>query len=61
MVELGVEVVVTLDLRLKTPVSGGAGLLHDVGEDGGIGRDAVDEPGRKGVGDGVGDDGRLSV
>ena len=55
VVELGVELVIALDFRFEAPISGGPGLLHDVGEDGGVGQDAVDEPSRKGVGGGVGD------
>ena len=56
VVELSVELVVLLDLTFKAPISHGAGLLHDVGEDGGVGRDTVNEPSGEGVRDGVGDE-----
>ena len=61
MVELGVEVVIALDFHFEAPISGEAGLLHDVGEDRRVGGDAVDKPGWEGVRDRVGDERRLSI
>jgi hypothetical protein len=56
--ELHVRVVVSLHLGFQTPVSVLTDLVHDEGERGGVGRDALEEPGWDDVGGGVAGDGR---
>jgi hypothetical protein len=50
LMDLGVEVVVSLQVGLDAPVAQSVGLCHDLPKDWGVGGDAIDEP----VGDGVG-------
>ena len=59
--ELRVGVMVSLDLGLQPPVPVFADLVHDKREWGGIGRDALEEPGGDDVGSCVASDGWESL
>jgi hypothetical protein len=56
--ELHIHAVVSLHLGFQAPVSVLTDLVHDEGERGGVGRDALEEPGWDNVGGGVAGNGR---
>ena len=59
--ELGVGIVIPFDLRFQPPVTVFADLVHDEREWGGVGHDALEEPGGDDVGGCVAGDGGESL
>ena len=59
--EPSVVVVVSLDLRLQSPIAVLAYLVDDVGIGSGVGGDGLEEPGRYDVGGGFAGNGWLSI